>query len=81
MTPPATDHRAIDLWVNVNMGDNIPAEFLQRVKEDYFKGGDDFFRSLDVDECIAEMDEAGVERAVISTSLKNPESRVLDFVT
>ena len=76
----STNHRAIDLWVNVNMGDNIPAEFLQRVKEDYFKGGDDFFRSLDVDECLAEMDAAGVERAVISTGVKNPEPRVLDFV-
>lgn len=78
--PVSTEHRAIDLWVNVNMGDNIPAEFLQRVKEDYFKGGDDFFRSLDIDECLAEMDEAGVERAVISTGVKNPEPRVLEFV-
>ena len=51
-----TNHRAIDLWVNVNMGDGIPAEFLQRVKEDYFKGGDDFFTSLTIEETIAQMD-------------------------
>ena len=31
-------HQAIDLWVNVNMGAGIPAEYLERVKEDYFKG-------------------------------------------
>ena len=62
------NHRAIDLWVNVNMGAGIPPEFLQRVKEDYFKGGEDFFRSLSVDECLEQMDDAGVEKAVISTS-------------
>ena len=75
-----TNHRAIDLWVNVNMGAGIPPEFLQRVKEDYFKGGDEFFRSLSVDECLEQMDEAGVEKAVISTSVKNPEPTVLEFV-
>lgn len=75
-----TDTGAVDLWVNVTMGDNIPTEYLQRVKEDYFKAGDDFFRSLDVDECLAEMDEAGVGHAVVSTSVKNPDPRVLEFV-
>ena len=64
-----TDHRAIDLWVNADMGEGAPPEYLQRVKEDYFKGGDDFFRSLSIDETIQQMDEAGVERAVLSTSV------------
>ena len=77
----STNHRAIDLWVNVNMGDNIPAEFLQRVKEDYFKGGDDFFRSLEIDECIEQMDAAGVAHSVVSTGVKNPDPRILEFVT
>lgn len=76
-----TDHRAIDLWINVNMGEGIPPEFLQRVKDDYFKGGDDFFKSLTIDECLAQMDEAGVDKAVLSTSVKNPEPSVLEFVT
>lgn len=76
-----TGHRAIDLWVNVNMGAGVPAEFLQRVKDDYFKGGDDFFRSLTIEETLAQMDEAGVEKAVLSTGVKNPEPSVLEFVT
>lgn len=75
-----TGHRAIDLWVNVNMGAGIPPEFLTRVKEDYFKGGDDFFRSLSIGECLDQMDEAGVEKAVISTAVRNPEPHVLEFV-
>ena len=62
-----TNHRAIDLWVNVNMGAGIPPEFLKRVKEDYFKGGDDFFRSLTIDETLEQMDAAGVEKAVLWT--------------
>ena len=74
-----TDHRAIDLWVNVNMGAGIPAQYLQRVKEDYFKGGDDFFRSLTIDETLEQMDEAGVEKAVLSTSVRRPEETVLEF--
>ncbi len=73
-------HRAIDLWVNVNMGAGIPAEYLERVKEDYFKGGDEFFKSLTIDETLAQMDDAGVEVAVLSTSVKNPEPSVLEFV-
>jgi predicted TIM-barrel fold metal-dependent hydrolase len=73
-------HHAIDLWVNVNMGAGIPAEYLERVKEDYFKGGDEFFKSLTIDETLAQMDDAGVEVAVLSTSVKDPEPSVLDFV-
>jgi predicted TIM-barrel fold metal-dependent hydrolase len=73
-------HQAIDLWVNVNMGAGIPAEYLERVKEDYFKGGDEFFKSLTIDETLAQMDDAGVEVAVLSTSVKDPEPSVLEFV-
>ena len=32
--------RAIDCWVNTNMGDAVPPEFLKRVAEDYFKRSD-----------------------------------------
>jgi hypothetical protein len=53
--------RAIDLWVNVTMGEQEPPEFLVRVKEDYFKGGDDFFQNIEPDRLIADMDESGVE--------------------
>jgi predicted TIM-barrel fold metal-dependent hydrolase len=76
----SSNHRAIDLWVNVNMGAGIPAEYLKRVKEDYFNGGDDFFKSLSIEETIEQMDQAGVERAVISTSVYKPEPTVLEFV-
>jgi hypothetical protein len=32
--------RAIDCWVNTNMGDAVPPEFLKRAAEDHFKRAD-----------------------------------------
>ena len=37
--------RAIDGLVNVDMGDREPPDWMVRVKEDYFKGDDSFFKS------------------------------------
>ena len=71
---------AIDLWVNVTMGGGKDIDYLQRVKEDYFKGGDDFFRDLSVSECLDAMDAAGVDRAVLTTSAHRPSRAVLEFV-
>jgi len=71
--------RAIDCWVNVTMGDETPPEYLVRVKEDYFKAGDAFFKSYEPDELIEEMDAAGVERAVITLDVSRPSERALRF--
>ena len=71
--------RAIDCWVNVNMGDFAPPDHLVRVKEDYLHGGNDVFRSFTPEEMLEIMDEYGIERAIIShTGDGNPRS--LDFV-
>ena len=56
--------RAIDCWVNANMGDAAPPEFLKRVAEDYFKRADNMFKSFTPDELVASMDAAGVEKAI-----------------
>ena len=71
---------AIDLGVNVSMGGSKDVDFLQRVKEDYFRGGDDFFRDLSIAECVDAMDSAGVERAVLTTPAHRPSSSLLEFV-
>ena len=45
--------RAIDGLVNVDFGDQAKQpEYMVRVKEDYFKGGDDFFRSPELEELV-----------------------------
>ena len=45
--------KAIDPWVNVSMGAMINEPFMQKVKEEYFKAGDDFFRNIEADELVA----------------------------
>ena len=71
--------RAIDCWVNVTMGEQKPPEFLLRVKEDYFKGGDEFLKNIEADALIEQMDRAGVEKAVITIDASRPSERALRF--
>ena len=44
--------RAIDCWVNVNMGEMGRPDYLKEVAANYFKQGEDFFRDYSVDEMI-----------------------------
>ena len=65
--------RAIDPWVNVSMGEQKPPEYLIRVKEDYFKGGDEFFKNIEASALVEEMDACGVEK-------EDQESHVLQLL-
>ena len=38
--------KAIDCWINVDMGDQADTDYLIRVKEDYLKGGRRFLPEL-----------------------------------
>jgi predicted TIM-barrel fold metal-dependent hydrolase len=71
--------RAIDPWVNVTMGAGPPPDWLVRVKEDYFKAGDEFLQDIGADKLLADMDAVGVERAILTIPAKNPDERVLAF--
>ena len=59
--------RAIDCLVNVDLGDAKQPEWMIRVKEDYFKGGDSFLKSPELPELLEDMDANGVERAILLT--------------
>jgi uncharacterized protein len=72
--------RAIDCLVNVDMGDQPQPEWMVRVKDDYFKGGDSFFKSPELSELLDDMDANGVERAILMTNVKATEGRALSFV-
>ena len=65
--------RAIDCLVNVDMGDMKQPEWMVRVKEDYFKGGDSFFKSPELAELLDDMDANGVERAILLTQARPGE--------
>jgi len=78
--------RAIDAWVNVNIGGaaaqggaQAPG-FLKAVNRDTFKRDEaDFFRAWGLDEMLALMERSGVERAVLTTAASHPDPLVLDF--
>ncbi len=71
----------IDLWVNVSMGAFANTDFMVRVKEDYFKAGDEFFKDISAEEMIEAMDQAGVEKVLLSIDPHKPEQRLLDFTS
>jgi hypothetical protein len=66
--------RVIDCVVNVDMGDMKQPEWMIRVKEDYFKAGDSFLRSPELEELLDDMDAHGVERAILLTRVGKPAS-------
>jgi predicted TIM-barrel fold metal-dependent hydrolase len=72
--------RVIDTWVNVNMGSREQPEYLRRVGKEYFHREDEMFRDIAIDELLAAMDAAGVEKAILSTTAEKPSPDVLAFV-
>jgi predicted TIM-barrel fold metal-dependent hydrolase len=73
--------RAIDCWVNVNMGALGRPDYLAEVARSYFKQGEDFFRDYSVEEILATMDALGIEKAILSTEAQRPQEHVLSFVS
>jgi predicted TIM-barrel fold metal-dependent hydrolase len=72
--------RAHDLLVNTDMGDVEQPEWMIRVKDDYFKAGASMFTSRELGELLDEMDQNGVERAVLMVNMAHPSKRALSFV-
>ena len=66
--------KAIDCWVNVNMAGLGRPEYLQRVAKDYFKKGEEFFKSYAVDEILEEMDRLEIEKAILTTDARRPSA-------
>jgi predicted TIM-barrel fold metal-dependent hydrolase len=62
-------NRAIDCLVNVDLGDRKQPEWMIRVKEDYFKGGESFLASPELSALLDEMDAHRVERAILLSNL------------
>jgi uncharacterized protein len=73
--------RAIDCLINVHFGeaDSQPAWML-KVRDHYFKGPESMFAPVDVCELLDEMDEQGVQKAILMDSLTNPSTTALKFI-
>ena len=72
--------RAIDGLVNVDFADREMPEWMIRVKEDYFKGGDGFFASPELGQLLDDMDAHGVEKAILNCPVHATDGRALRFV-
>jgi uncharacterized protein len=72
--------RAIDCLVNVDFADRAMPDWMVRVKEDYFKGGDSFFKSPELNELLEDMDAHGVEKANLIVNVRQEGGRAIDFV-
>ena len=70
-----TSVRAIDCLVNVDFGDVKQPEWMTRVKEDYFKGGDSFLESKELPQLLEEMDANGIEKAILLTKASSDDDR------
>ncbi len=72
--------KAIDCFVNVNMGSMERPEYLVRVAEDYFKRADEIFKDISLQEMLDTMDRCGVAVSVLSLRAESPSEQVLSFV-
>lgn len=80
-----SEFQAVDTFVNARMAsysDSSSGErpwWLQRVAEDYFKRADSMFVDFTIDQLCEQMDEAGVDKALLSLQAHNPDPEVLAF--
>lgn len=77
---PATEGAVVDGLVNVDFEERRLPEYMTRVKEDYFKGGDDFLSSPELSQLLEQMDAHGVDKAILMVQVGATEGRALDFV-
>lgn len=72
--------RAHDCLINVHFGDEDQPEWMHRVKNEYFKQGDSIFKKWEMESVLDEMDRNGVERAVLTSNIRERKSSAIRFV-
>ncbi|SHN39329.1 amidohydrolase family protein [Cryptosporangium aurantiacum] len=72
--------RVHDCLINVHFGDEQQAEYMHRVKNEYFKRADSIFDPWDMASVLDEMDANGVERAVLTADVRKPGGSPYKFV-
>ncbi|MFC8530026.1 amidohydrolase family protein [Nocardia sp. NPDC057227] len=72
--------RVIDGLVNVHFGEvEQQPDWMLKVRDDYFKGPKSMFAQPELDELIDEMDEQGVEKAILMYNMRKPSATALKF--
>ena len=73
--------KAIDCLINVHFGEaESQPSWMLKVRDDYFKGPASMFAPVDLSELLEEMDEQGVQKAILMDSLVNPSTTARKFV-
>ncbi|WP_433520429.1 amidohydrolase family protein [Nocardia pseudovaccinii] len=75
-----TVRKVIDGLVNVHFGERDQPDWMLKVRDDYFKGPASLYTQVDLAELLDEMDEQGVEKAVLMYSMAKPSKTALKFV-
>ena len=74
-------HKAIDCLVNVHFGETEKQpEFMLKVRDDYFKGPESLYDQVELPQLLEEMDEHGVEKAILMDNLAKPSVTARKFV-
>ncbi len=74
-------HKAIDCLVNVHFGETEKQPtWMLKVRDDYFKGPESMFAPVDLSELLDEMDEQGVQKAILMDNLAKPSVTARKFV-
>lgn len=69
-----------DCLVNVHFGELEQPTWMLKVRDDYFKGGASMYAQVELGALLDEMDEQGVEKAVLMYSMARPSKTALAFV-
>jgi predicted TIM-barrel fold metal-dependent hydrolase len=72
--------KVIDGLVNVHFGERAQPPWMLAVRDEYFKGPASMYAQVELADLIDEMDEQGVERAILMYSMVTPSTTVLKFV-
>ena len=73
--------KAIDCLVNVHFGETEKQpEFMLKVRDDYFKGPQSLYDQVELPQLLEEMDEHGVEKAILMDNLTKPSVTARKFV-
>ncbi|MGX1809174.1 amidohydrolase family protein [Nocardia sp. NPDC055321] len=74
-----SERKVNDCLVNVHFGEMEQPAWMLKVRDDYFKGGNSMYAPVELDALLEEMDEQGVEKAVLMYSMVKPSATALKF--
>lgn len=71
--------KVIDCLVNVHFGEQEQPGWMLKVRDDYFKGPKNLYEQVELGALLEEMDEQGVEKAILMYSMKKPSATARKF--